>query len=101
MVKHSASCQARVSNLPLVSLQLQEQAENESIIVEEKKKGESDQEAQSDQDGPKDCNGRVIPRLVLERSDTVDEVRCLWKMNRMSLVQGPRYSIPLHPEVLA
>lgn len=51
--------------------------------MEEKKKGDSDQEGHSDQDGPKDCNGRVIPRLVLERSDTVDEV-CL------ALVQGPK-----------
>ncbi|XP_053122405.1 sodium channel protein type 4 subunit alpha isoform X2 [Hemicordylus capensis] len=56
---------------------LQDQAANyssvDSIMVEEKKKGESDQEVQSDQDAPKDCNGRVIPRLVLERSATVDE----------------------------
>ncbi|XP_062988965.1 sodium channel protein type 4 subunit alpha isoform X2 [Elgaria multicarinata webbii] len=56
---------------------LQEQAASssseDSIIAEKKKKGESDQEAHSVQDGPKDCNGRVIPRLVLERSATVDE----------------------------
>ncbi|XP_054848480.1 sodium channel protein type 4 subunit alpha [Eublepharis macularius] len=52
---------------------LHEQAANsssaDSIIAEKKKKGESDQEAPSDQE----CNGRVIPRLVLERSATVDE----------------------------
>ncbi|XP_077170357.1 sodium channel protein type 4 subunit alpha [Paroedura picta] len=41
----------------------------ESIVVEKKKKGDSDQEAPSDQD----CNGRVIPRLVLERTATIDE----------------------------
>ncbi|KAF7236565.1 Sodium channel protein type 4 subunit alpha [Varanus komodoensis] len=54
---------------------LQEQAANSSsensIIL--KKKVESDQESHSEQDGPKDCNGRVIPPLVLERSATVDE----------------------------
>ncbi|XP_020653693.3 sodium channel protein type 4 subunit alpha isoform X4 [Pogona vitticeps] len=56
---------------------LQEQAANsssaESIKVEKKGKGDSDQEAHSDQDGPKDCNGQVVPRVVLERSATVDE----------------------------
>ncbi|XP_015273726.1 PREDICTED: sodium channel protein type 4 subunit alpha [Gekko japonicus] len=41
----------------------------ESIAVEKKKKGDSDQEAPSDQD----CNGRVVPRVVLERSATIDE----------------------------
>ncbi|XP_058040067.1 sodium channel protein type 4 subunit alpha isoform X2 [Ahaetulla prasina] len=45
----------------------------ESIIVEKKQEGELDEKAQSDQEGPKDCNGRVIPRLVLERSATVRE----------------------------
>ncbi|XP_061446623.1 sodium channel protein type 4 subunit alpha-like isoform X2 [Rhineura floridana] len=55
---------------------LQEQAANSSSadsIIVEKKKGKSDQEAPSDQDGSKDCNGRVIPRLVLERSATINE----------------------------
>ncbi|XP_048373453.1 sodium channel protein type 4 subunit alpha [Sphaerodactylus townsendi] len=52
---------------------LQEQAANsssaDSIVVEKKKKGNSGQEAPSDQD----CNNQAVPRLVLERSATIDE----------------------------
>uniref|UniRef100_A0A7M4DWY7 Sodium channel protein n=1 Tax=Crocodylus porosus TaxID=8502 RepID=A0A7M4DWY7_CROPO len=40
----------------------------------QKKKGDSDQDAESDQDKLKDCNGRVVPKVVLERSATVREV---------------------------
>ncbi|XP_026581062.1 sodium channel protein type 4 subunit alpha-like, partial [Pseudonaja textilis] len=54
-------------------LQAANSSSAESIIVEKKKKGELDEKAQSDQEEPKDCNGRVIPRLVLERSATVRE----------------------------
>ncbi|XP_025052695.1 sodium channel protein type 4 subunit alpha isoform X2 [Alligator sinensis] len=39
----------------------------------QKKKGDSDQDADSDQDKLKDCNGRVVPKVVLERSVTVRE----------------------------
>ncbi|XP_067326192.1 sodium channel protein type 4 subunit alpha [Anolis sagrei] len=51
--------------------QIANSSSTESIAV--KNKGESDQEGHSDPDGPKDSNRPVIPRLVLERSATVDE----------------------------
>lgn len=35
----------------------------------------SDSDLNSDQDKAKDCNGRVVPKVVLERSATVIEVR--------------------------
>uniref|UniRef100_A0A8D0H470 Sodium channel protein n=1 Tax=Sphenodon punctatus TaxID=8508 RepID=A0A8D0H470_SPHPU len=40
------------------------------------KKGDSDHEVDSDQ-AKQDCNGRVIPRVMLERSATVDETSSL------------------------
>lgn len=35
----------------------------------------SDSDLNSDQDKAKDCNGQVVPKVVLERSATVIEVR--------------------------
>ncbi|XP_026579951.1 sodium channel protein type 4 subunit alpha-like [Pseudonaja textilis] len=63
-------------------LQAANSSSAESIIVEKKKKGELDEKAQSDQEEPKDCSGRVIPRLVLERSATVREVCSPWTRNQ-------------------
>ncbi|KAH0626962.1 hypothetical protein JD844_002291 [Phrynosoma platyrhinos] len=71
---------------------LEEEAANsssaESIILEKKRKGESDQEGHSDQDRPKDCNGQVIPRLVLERTATVDELNNSLSMDLVLLLQS-------------
>uniref|UniRef100_A0A8C6XNJ8 Sodium channel protein n=1 Tax=Naja naja TaxID=35670 RepID=A0A8C6XNJ8_NAJNA len=51
--------------------QMMEQLKKHQEEQQKLKKGELDEKAQSDQEELKDCNGRVIPRLVLERSATV------------------------------
>ncbi|KFV56607.1 Sodium channel protein type 2 subunit alpha, partial [Gavia stellata] len=53
---------------------------------------ERDSDLNSDQDKAKDCNGQVVPKVVLERSATVIDVRA-----RLCLCCPLRVSTPINP----
>ena len=58
-------------------LQLQDKQSSSSSLQSSVAGKKSDSDLNSDQDKAKDCNGQVVPKVVLQRSATVIEVRAL------------------------
>jgi len=58
-------------------LQLQDRQSSSSSLHSSAAGKKSDSDLNSDQDKAKDCNGQVVPKVVLQRSATVIEVRAL------------------------
>lgn len=56
-------------------LQLQDRRSTSGSLPSSAAEKERDSDLSSDQDKAKDCNGQVVPKVVLERSATVIEVR--------------------------
>lgn len=58
-------------------LQLQDRQSSSSSLQSSVAGKKSDSDLNSDQDKAKDCNGQLVPKVVLQRSATVIEVRAL------------------------
>ncbi|OXB69634.1 UNVERIFIED_CONTAM: hypothetical protein H355_005436, partial [Colinus virginianus] len=71
--KHQEEQEKQAAVLEMWSLQLQDRQSSSSSLHSSAAGKKSDSDLNSEQDKAKDCNGQVVPRVVLQRSATVIE----------------------------
>uniref|UniRef100_A0A8C3KT32 Sodium channel protein n=1 Tax=Calidris pygmaea TaxID=425635 RepID=A0A8C3KT32_9CHAR len=84
--------QERMVGGKCVLLQLQERRSSSGSLPSSVAEKDHDSDFNSDQDKAKDCNGQVVPKVVLERSATVVDVRA-----RLCLCHPLRVPTPTNP----